>query len=376
MMVCSSAFGTTVEKLYEISIPVYSQSSKEREDAITEAFEELLIKVTGKKGIGELDEGQALLKNARRYIRSFRYAAIERKAIENPEPDVMEFVDEQNLVTEIEDLSLEPVVIVAEEPLPEQNLVIIFDEQAVNNSLWKHKLPVWGKTRPATLVWVAVHDQNTRRLIDASDPLPLLDYMHKYAEKRGVPLVYPLLDLEDQINLNVTDVWGGFKDSLVSASERYEPEAIVAARLYMDSLGSWESRWSFYLGNEELQWRSRAPDQETAIQEGIDYLADKLAERYAHLPSSGDENSTLIYISDVNNLSDYNKVSRYLASLSAIKKIFLSQVQMNAVIYQLDLRGSKNALKQAISLSNILVEVEDPFAIDLPESRFNYRLMP
>jgi len=375
-MICSSVFGTTVKKLYEISIPVYSQSTKEREAAITKAFEELLVKVTGKTGIGEIEEGQALLKNARRYIRSFRYKAIERKTPEIPKSDEeVVTTDEQDLVG-IQDIPVESTPQEAEEPQPEQNLIVIFDEQAVKNDLWKNKLPVWGKTRPATLVWLAVQDQNSRRLIDASEPLPLLEYISKYAYKRGVPIVYPLLDLEDQINLNVTDVWGGFKDSLVSASERYQPEAIVAARLYLDSFGVWESRWSFYLGSEELQWRSSATDQEIAIQKGIDYLADKLAERYAHVPSSGDENSTLIFISDVNNLSDYDKVSRYLSSLSAIKKVFVSQVQMNEVIYQLDLRGSKSALKQAISLSKILVEVEDPFAIDLPESRFNYRLMP
>ncbi len=376
IMICSSAFGTTVKKLYEISIPVYSQSSKERKEAITKAFEELLIKVTGKKDIGELEEGQALLKKSHRYIRSFRYEAIEKKTTENLESDAVGAVDEQGFDTEIKNMPAVSVAIEAEEPQPEQNLIISFDEKAVKNSLWRSKLPVWGKTRPATLVWLAVQDQNSRRLIDSSESLPLLEYMSKYAYKRGVPIVYPLLDLEDQINLNVTDVWGGFKDSVISASERYQPEAIVAARLYQDPFGIWESRWSFYQDSEELQWRSSAPDQDTAIQEGIDYLADKLAEHYAHVPTSGNENSTLITISDVNNLADYDKVSRYLSSLSAIKKVFVSQVQMNEVIYQLDLRGSKNALKQAISLSKVLVEVEDPFAIDLPESRFNYRLMP
>jgi len=378
LMVYSPIYATTVKKLYEVSVPVFSQSDKERKEAIKLAFEELLIRVTGKSTIADSDEGTSLIKNARRYIRSFRYEMIEKKVVELiPESDLtlesdLVTDDQQEIVVDTPAIDeLEP-----EAPQPEQNLVVLFDEKAVKNILWKNKLPVWGKTRPATLIWLAVQDQDTRQLIDASEPRQLLEHMGKYAKKRGLPILYPLLDLEDQLNLNITDVWGGFKEPVTRASERYQPEAIVAVRLYLDPFEMWESRWSFYQGSEEYQWRSTATDLETAVREGIDALASKLAERYAHVPSSGDENGTFIYIADVTTLSEYDKVTRYLSSLPAVKKVFVSQVQTDEIVYQLDLRGSKAALKQAIALSKVLSEIEDPFAIDLPESRFNYRLMP
>ena len=370
---------TTLKKLYEVSVPVFSQSSKEQAEATNKAFEQLLIRVTGKKNIAELEEGQALLRDARRYIRSFRYEVIEPKPVEEPQPveepvAPLEFNENQFMVEPPLPDSVLPVEPL--EPQPTQNLVIIFDEKAVKNSLWKSKLPVWGKTRPATLIWLAIQDEESRRLVDVSSSQNLIEQLEENAKRRGLPVLYPLLDLEDQININVTDVWGGFKDPVLRASERYQPEAIVAARVYFNPQGVWESRWSFYQGSEEQQWRTVAMDLSTTLEQAVDELADRLAERYAHVPTSGDENRTLVYVADINNLADYNKVSRYLSGLSVVKQAFVTQVNANELVYQLDLRGSRGSLKQAISLSKVLLEVEDPFAVDLMENRFNYRLSP
>jgi len=376
VLLCLPVSATTVKKLYEVSVPVFTQSDNERKEAVSQAFAELLIRVTGRRNIALQSGVKALIKTAPRYMRSFRYEQIEEKLEPEAEPDLQEDivvgVENQESGQLIDPLANQTK---PEKPKPNQYLVVSFDKQAVKKVLWKNKLPVWGETRPSTLLWIAVQDAEQRNLIDVGEPGPMLDYLSKQAIKRGLPLVYPLLDLEDQMNLNVTDVWGGFKDHINNASARYQTEAVVSARLSLNSSGIWQSRWSLYQGNDESSWQINAVDLESAVAYGLDNIADKLAERYAHVSTSSDENATLIYISDVNNLSDYEKINDYLSSLSAIKNIELRQVQANELVYRLELRSNKKVLKQAISLGKVLLTQEDPFATSMEEERFNYRLM-
>ena len=360
---------TTISKLYEVSVPVFSQSIAERETATDKAFVELLIRITGKRDILGMESSQALITDSKRFVRSFRYEIL-------PPPVVFESSTVNPAEEEASDSSMLSFKKEKEEEnLPTQKIVVSFDEKAIKNSLWKLKLPVWGKIRPSTLLWIAIQDQKSRTLLDSSQQTEVLALVKQHAEKRGVPIVYPLLDLEDQLKINVTDVWGSYKLPVTEASLRYKPEAVISGKLFLDESGIWQARWNLYQAGDETNWQFSAPHLSVVIFESIDKLAEKLAERYAQV-SSGDDSRFLIHISDVSNLKDYKKINRYLKSLSAIKRVELSQIQGNELIYELDLRSNPKALKQAIALGKTLAAMDDPFASEVDANRFNYRLKP
>ncbi len=381
LLAWSAASATILKNLYEVGVPVITQDAKERKQAIKQAFEILLVRVTGKRDLPQTATGQLMIKNARRYVSSFRYEILELPPVEQTPPEETETVNDADQ-PELD--QVEPPVqtdqseeVIDQAPTPTQKLVVTFDEKAVKNTLWKQKLPVWGKTRPSTLLWVAVQDEEQRILLDASEPTALLSYFEKQAEKRGVPILFPLLDLEDQININVTDVWGAFKEPIKNASLRYQPEAILTARLFLDPFGSWQARWTLYQGSDEIDWQVNAADLESVVIAGLDQLADRLAQRYAHVSSVQDDSEFLIYITDVKSLADYVRVSKYLNGLATIKRAELVQVKGDELVYRLDLRSSPQALKQAIKLGKVLLTAEDPFAPEMSTlSRLNYRLMP
>ena len=385
MVVCTSVNATVLKDLFEVGVPVMSQSGKDRKDASKQAFEILLVRITGQRDLPQTEVGQALIENARLYVSSFRYEAYQEQVFETDKVIQTEVADAQEAMLQNEQaesavnsqFAREPEPESDPEPKPTQKLVVSFDERAVKNSLWKQKLPVWGKTRPSTLLWVAVQDANHRVLLDANEPTALLAYIQKQAEKRGIPLLYPLLDLEDQININVTDVWGAFKEPVKNASARYQPEAILSARLFLDPFGVWQSRWTLHQASDEIEWQVAAPDLETAANDGLDQLADRLAQRYAHVSSVEDDSQFLIYVTDVNNLAGFVKIDKYLSALSTIKKAELTQIKGNELVFRLDLRSSPEALKQAIKLGKVLLSAEDPFAPQADSSgRLVYRLMP
>ena len=369
-----SASATTLNKLFEVGVPVMSQSGKERKEASKQAFEILLVRITGRRDLTGTEIGQMMINNARQYVSSFRYEKYEPVVFELPDTSTFAESDPAQIQAESVETNVEEV---EKPPKPTQKLVVSFDEKAVKNSLWKQKLPVWGKTRPSTLLWVAIQDNERRMLLDANELTPLLSYIQKQAEKRGVPILFPLLDLEDQININVTDVWGAFKEPVKNASSRYQPEAILTARLFLDPFGVWQTRWTLYQGSDEIDWQVSAPTLEVAAIDGLDHMADKLAQKYAHISSVQDDTEFLIYISDVKNLKDFARVNKYLAGLSTIKKADLAQIKGEELAFRLDLRSSAKALKQAIKLGKVLLTADDPFAPEANnENRLSYRLMP
>ena len=372
-----SVNATIIKNLFEVGVPVMSQSGKERKEASKQAFEILLVRLTGRRDLAETEIGKVLIENARLYVSSFRYELIKEQVFESVDVMPVRPVLDEEAPMQQELIERQPIEDEEPELKPTQKLVVSFDEKAVKNSLWKQKLPVWGKTRPSTLLWVAVQDQNQRVLLDANEPTALLSYVEKQAEKRGIPMLYPLLDLEDQMNINVTDVWGAFKEPVKNASERYQPEAILSARLFLDPFGIWQSRWTLHQGSDEIEWQVSAPDLETATIDGLDQLADKLALRYAHISSVEDDSEFLIYVTDVNSVTDFVKVNKYFSALSSIKKADLTQIKGSELVFRLDIRSSAKAVKQSIKLGKVLLSTEDSFAPEAETaSRLIYRLMP
>jgi len=371
LLFVSAANATTLANLYEVSVPVYSQSNQERETATAKAFEELLIRVTGKRDVLNLESSQKLLANSRSYVRSFRYEMLPPPVdFESASTKTSEMLDVEQSVVEVEKAEEE------EKEQATQKIVVSFDEKAVKNSLWKFKLPVWGKTRPSTLLWMAVQDNEQRKMFDASEPTEILALLKQHAEKRGVPLIYPSLDSEDQAKVNVTDVWGAYKIPVSDASLRYQAEAIISAKLYLDQAGVWQSRWNLYQAGDESSWKFDAPHLSVVIFESIDNLASALAERYAQVSSGDDDSRFLIHIRDVSNLADYERINRYLSSLSVVKRAELAQIQNDELVYELELRSNPRALKQAIALGKTLSAQDDPFAAEVDVNRLSYQLKP
>ncbi len=347
-------------------MPVHSQSASERKKAISSAFEELLVRITGKRDVLGMSSGQNLLRESRRFVRSFRY-----EELLLPTFDLMDVGDE----TQIDVLH---VLDEAKPKLerPTQKITVSFDEVAVKNSLWQHELPVWGKTRPTTLVWLATEEGEQRATLDASEPSKILALFEEESEKRGVPMVYPRLDSHDQSEVNVTDILGSHKLPVMNASLAYQAEAIISASFLYDPIEGWQTRWNLYQANDEASWRISAPDLEIAIFEGVDKLASLLADRYAQTSTGNDSDRFLLYIQDISNLTDYDKINRYLDAISLIKRVELVQIQGNELVYELELRSHLKALKQAIALGRVLVTQDDPFVDVSDAHRLTYRFVP
>ena len=231
-----------------------------------------------------------------------------------------------------------------------------FDEKAINKLLRDNRMPVWGRTRPAVLVWMVVDDRESRILLGKDISHPARAFLEEQARLRGIPLRWPMLDLIDRGNITASDVWGSFEDSILKASRRYQTEAVLVGRVYKRYDGSWSVRWTLYDHGHREDWNARAESLVEALIPGVDRTAGILAQRFARVETGEQGQSLLVQVEGINSLPAYNRVLKYLSGLSLVSNVQPQAVLPDRVIFRLDSRSGRLALAQAIALGHTLVE--------------------
>lgn len=316
-----AAHAAEVKGLYRAEVPVSDQGAKERQDALSSALDEVLTKVTGYGGVAQRPEVADLIKDPARLVLQYHYQAAAPGA-------------------------------------SSQTLVVSFDEKAVNEALRRHGMPIWGEARPTTVMWLAIEDSGGQRLIGADDKAAIADVIRDRAKRRGLPLVLPLLDLQDQSQVQVADVWAGFRDSVAQASKRYQAQAVLIGRVYRDG-GHWSARWLLNQGQNDDRWDASGPDVAAVLRDGIDGAADRLAARFAQTyRTTGVASSLNLRVDQVSSLAAYSRVIKYLRSLGGVKDVAVVSVEPNALTCRLALEVPERTVIQTITLGSTLTPEE------------------
>ena len=315
-----------VANLYEASVPVANQDKDNRADAIRTAFTQVLIRVSGRSDITDAQQFPAIaqaVQTATRFAQQYRYIKTE------PTPDNQE---------------------------PGLVLWVRFDETALGNLLRNNQLPVWGTTRPATLLWLAVDNRGRRELLGADSRNAAYSILEDRAKLRGVPLRLPLLDLTDRTNLHVSDVWGNFESSILRASQRYQTEAVLVGRVFQSYGDNWTGRWSLYVESGREDWTVNGSSLADVLTPGIDKTAQSLALRYAQVYQV-DTGKVLVEVKAIKGLADYNRVVKYLQSISHVTAVQPVELAAESAVFQLTIPGGRLAVARAVSLSRVLATV-------------------
>lgn len=337
-----------LDGLYQAEVAVKDQSREGRFAVYSEALSQVVIKLTGDRTVPQLPQLTDFMNNAVRMVQQFAYR---------------ELPDDTLLEEEFRHL-----------------LVVNFDRAGVRQALVEAGVPIWARTRPEVLLWLAVEDRGSRYLLAANQSAEIQGHLEKAAHRRGLPMMLPLLDLEDQMSLSYADVWGDFQNDLLRASERYGAEAILVGRMYRTFDGRWQARWSLYthtdLKSPVQRWQIEANDQPAALATGIEGAADRIAQRYAQVYSIGGGDSVAVAVTAINSVEAYARATAYLESLDMVSGVQATTVFNEEVLFTLDIRGDLEGLVQAIALGNTLDRVN--YAVDelAAHQAYVYQLVP
>ena len=334
----SVARGDTIADLYEARVPVSTQDKKERNKSLQQAFIEVLVRISGRIDIvqsSDYPKIQEAVELATRYAQQYRY--LKHTPASGADQD-------NNLI-----------------------LWVRFDETAVNSLLGNNEIAVWGKTRPATLVWLVIDNGAERELVGNDSEHVARVTLNEQAKRRGVPLRFPLLDLKDHTALRASDVWGNFESTILKASQRYQPAAVLVGRVSQASGGHWSARWSLYADSRRKDYNFTGADIKEVLRPGVSATAEGLAARYASVGQS-DNRAILLKVKEINSFSDYNRVIKYLSKLSGVRSVHPYQLVANTAIFRLRTPSGRLDVARAITLGHTLVTepVEMVAIADLP----------
>ena len=237
-------------------------------------------------------------------------------------------------------------------------LWVSFDGQAIERTLREAGQTVWGADRPLTVVWLAVDwGQGRREIVAADDPdneqrdarsinrnALLRERVLEVAERRGLPLVFPLMDTTDIQNVTFSDIWGGFDESVIGASRRYDADSILIGRIRTS--GSGRENWSYFFSGDERRWNG-PPEQV------LNQVADLLA---AELAAGGNAPlaSVAMSVAGIVSVDAYGNLSRILDNISVIEEYRITEVSGDRVTVQVDVRGGTERLRRALQFSGLV----------------------
>lgn len=337
VLVVQPVHAIKVSGLYQATASVSDESESKRKPAIKQALIQVLIKLTGDRNIAKSSGINTLIERPERFVQQFRYQQAKNKD------------DEQ----------------IQSHP-PSQELWVQFDETALNDVLRSYGLNIWGKERPAILVWMAHEVDKTRRLVSFEESPEYITMLDQRAASRGISLLFPLLDLEDTSRISVSDVWAGFKEPVLAASSRYQSDVVLTGKLIQILPSLWESQWSVYIDGQEKRWTTQGELPDIVLEEGVDELVDRLASQYAHKGSTRAEVIELL-VSDIDDLDKYARALAYLQSLQSVRTVQVKRVSANEVMFEVISHGGLTAINQTIALGNTLELISN-------NEQLNYRL--
>lgn len=243
-------------------------------------------------------------------------------------------------------------------PGEDDTLWVSFDGAAIEQVLRQSGQTVWGSDRPVTLVWLAVDwGQGDREIIAAGDPGQsrdsgrsidrnrlLRERVLDRAQRLGLPLLFPLLDTEDQQKVSFSDIWGGFDEQLLVASERYEAHSVLVGRIRPGS--SQRNRWNYYFAGDERTW-SGEPELVLGL------VADQLADEFA---ISGDAALELVdlNVSGINSVEAYGEIQNLLGATNVVQSFAISEVIGDRIRFRVEAIGGLARLRRALRFSGLI----------------------
>jgi uncharacterized protein len=319
-----------VLNLHRMVVPVSDRSDGALSRGASQALGHVLVKLTGNRRVGAAPGVAGLLKKAKGLLLQYGY---EQEAVNGR------------------------LMLAAE-----------FDEVALAKELDALGLSVWAKERPDTIAWVVIDDGATREMLGGDEPGRLGQIMLTRGEVRGIPLLLPIMDVEESQHLIHAGDWEALAGTALALSAPYGTPSKLIGYLRQSVPGFWDVRWKIRVGDESFEWQAEGDIPELLIEDGVDSLGDALARRFANPMMHAPADRFGLTVFGVQSVEDYARVLRYLESLDAVTGLFVRKVDNSRILFELNVKGGRPALTEGISFGQVLTP--------LPGQNGAYKLLP
>ena len=318
-----------LQGLYRAIVPVIDQSEAERRMALKLTLAQVIKKVTGREAVMNNIALATAFSRAESFVEQYQYKKTDD-------------IDEEQ-----------------EAPLiPEYLLSVLYNKASIDAVLKQHNVPVWGRNRPVVLAWVAIKNKQGERYLVGPERAISAGHIEQAGDNSGLPYTLPLMDLQDQRSVTFNDVWGGFSERILKASERYGVEHVLFSRFLQRPDGQWRARWSLLSDQGQVDGEAEQAVLVDTLAEMTSDTTKILADIYAP-EGVRHRNSIIMKVDGIDDLAGLSHVFGYLQSLDVIVGVSWQHVQLNEVKFELTYEGELAVLRDTIKLNNILKEVTE-----------------
>jgi len=338
--------GLRQNPLYESKVPAADQAALEQPILIQQAFKNVLTQVTGSETILNHPSVVKAIPMFDRYLTQFGYQQTNAQ---------------------------------------DRILRVQFDEIAVNELIQNAGQSVFNQKRDPVLLWLAVQQDVP---IEQSIPDPAIqteasntalewigaDSQHDWVQKltvlaktRGIPLVFPLLDLEDTTVVSEHSIWAEDLNALQTAAERYHAETLLVGRICQQPSG-WSARWTLVRqGVPSHHWEGAGLDISRLLSQAMETLVARLATLEARGTTiatetrQADLSGRTLYelrlgVSGVRDVQQYAKVARYLKTLPTVSEVEVAEITPQRMVFNIKVTAERERIIKSIAIGRLLVE--------------------
>lgn len=311
--------------LYAAEAPVTDESVAERKKSMSEAFHQVLIKVTGNRAVAGRSGVPELINQASDYVQQYRFR------VQPPENDG---------------------------GVPARFIWVRFDKESTEQALNDLGIPSWNAARPRVLLWLAQDRGGQRSLVNLEQFDGAERQILQTAELRALPVKLPLMDLQDQSGLSAADVWTGYEAGIAAASARYTHDVVLAGKLSSKG-GQWRGSWTLYDNGSAFSFQGSGKDLFSVLADGVDRTADKLSEQYAPAAAGDALDQLQIRIVEVDELADYAQVLQIVQGQDAVARLAVNRGVADDLLLDVWVHGSPEVLERGLELGGRLVREAD-----------------
>jgi hypothetical protein len=314
-----NAWAVIVDNLYQANVDVADHSVPALQKASRAGLAQVLVKVSGGRDVLDNAQVKSALADNRRYLQRYQYSRT---------------------------------------PAGGLSLQIHYDPELLNNLLKDAQQPLWTANRPPLLVWLVADDGDGRQYVSADTHPELIEVLQAEFNRRGVPAVFPLYDLQDAQSVSVHDLWKMDSLAIYRGSRRYDVGNMLVGRMTGLSDGNWMGEWVFLANDERLANSYYGSDLRQFSAAGVDFVADHLAQRYAVAAGQSQGADVLVRVDALNSYTDYRAVAGYFESIELIEWAHPAFVDGTSMIFRLRAQADAEQLRRLFALNRHLQSEE------------------
>jgi len=306
------------------NVMVVGRSEKSLQEALKTAFNQVLVKMSGNTSVGTVPAVLNAQSRIKSLVISYSYSA-------------------QKNVSGNSELILH----------------VVFDPAGLKHVLKSAGQAIWGSDRPLTLIWLSVPEGIQTNVISSDDSSSLAVSISRAAERRGVPVIFPTMDLQDQADAALMPRQLPSNQQLTTSARRYGVQSVLAGTIVSDN-GQAQGEWKLFLNDTPYEWQTSGASIKQVANNGLQQAADMMANQLATINSKSLQSVVMLQISGVENLDDYVHVVAALRRLTVVSKVTVNDMNNNTLLLQVRATSDVDSLVNALRAVNHLTTQAAP----------------